>query len=194
MKKIFFILSLILLLAGAYYVPKSIAILDKQISSRFEGKRWELPARIYGRPLELYVGKELQKEHLQQELSLLQYKQTETLEKPGAYHNNGNVFTIHSRNVNSPGSMQAATIVELTLENDTVISLIDQQFQQPLALFQLEPLLFASIYPGDNEDRLLIQLKDTPPLLSKTLLLIEDKRFYHHVGVRPLAIFSCPAG
>ena len=103
MKKISVTLLLILLLAGAYYVPKNIAVLDKQISSRFQGKRWELPARIYGRPLELYVGKELQKEHLQQELSLLQYKQTEELEKPGAYHNNGNVFTIHSRNVHSPG-------------------------------------------------------------------------------------------
>lgn len=189
MKKIFFILSLILLFTGAYYVPKNLAVLDKQISSRFEGKRWELPARIYGRPLELYVGKELQKKDLQQELGLLQYKQTEALEKPGAYHDNGNAFTIHSRNVHSPGNIQTAAIIELTLENDTVTSLTDQQSQQSLALFQLEPLLFASIYPGDNEDRLLIQLKDTPLLLIKTLLLIEDKRFYHHIGVRPLAIF-----
>ena len=89
----------------------------------------------------------------------------------------------------SPGSMQAAAIVELTLENNTITSLTDQQSQQQLGLFQLEPLLFASIYPGDNEDRLLIQLKDTPVLLTQTLLLIEDKQFYHHLGVRPLAIF-----
>jgi penicillin-binding protein 1B len=189
MKKLFFILLLVLLFTGASYVLKNLTILDEQISSRFEGRRWELPARIYGRPLELYVGKELQKEHLQQELNLLQYKQTEELEKPGAYNKNENVFTIHSRNVHSSGNMQPATIVELIFENNVIISLIDLQSGQQIGLFQLEPLLFASIYPGDNEDRLLIQLKNTPSLLRKTLLLVEDKQFYHHLGVRPLAIF-----
>ena len=188
MKKIFFTMSLALLILGSYYVLKNLDRLNEQITSRFEGKRWELPARIYGRPLELYVGKELREEQLQQELALLQYKETEQPEKSGEYRISENLFTIYSRNVHFPDDRQPATIIELTLENNQISSLTDQQSQQRLSLFRLEPLLIASIYPGDNEDRLLIQLKDTPNLLSKALLLTEDKKFYQHIGVRPLSI------
>ncbi len=188
MKKIFFTISLIILffLGGAVF--KNLGRLDEQITSRFEGKRWELPARIYGRPLELYVGKELREEQLQQELALLQYTETEQPKKSGEYRIYGNLFTIYSRNVHFPDETQPATIIELTLANDQISSLTDKQSQQRLSLFRLEPLLIASIYPRDNEDRLLIQLKDTPSLLSKALLLTEDKKFYQHIGVRPLSI------
>ena len=30
--------------------------LDATIRSSFEGKKWQLPARVYARPLELYAG------------------------------------------------------------------------------------------------------------------------------------------
>lgn len=188
MKKIFFTLSLFLLVFGGYYVLNNLGRLNEQITSRFEGRRWELPARIYGRPLELYVGKELREKQLQQELTLLQYTETELMEKPGEYRRSGKLFTIHSRDIHFSDGRQPAAIIELTLANDKISSLNDQQAQQQLSLFRLEPLLIASIYPGDNEDRLLIQLKDTPNLLTKTLLLTEDKKFYQHIGVRPLSI------
>ncbi len=188
MKKTFFALSLIFLIWGGYFALKTIGRLNEQITSRFEGRRWELPARIYGRPLEVYIGKEIRKKQLQQELDLLQYTETEKLEKPGEYRISENEFTIHSRDIPFPDGRQTATIIELTLANNRISSLIDQQSRQQLSLFRLEPLLIASIYPGDNEDRLLTQLKDTPTLLSKTLILIEDKKFYQHIGVRPLAI------
>ncbi len=189
MRKLLFVLSLFLLVFGIYFVLKNLRLLDEQVSSQFEGRRWELPARFYGRPLELYVGKELKKKHLQQELALLQYSETKQLEKPGAYSISENALTIHSRNVHLPGNNQAATLIKLIFENGKIASLVDLQSGKALNLFQLEPLLFASIYPGDNEDRLLIQLEDAPPLLSEILLLTEDKNFYHHFGVRPLAIF-----
>jgi len=188
-KKVFFLFALFLLVFGTFNVLKNVRLLDKQITARFEGKRWELPARIYGRPLELYVGKELQENHLLRELALLQYTKTGQLEKPGAFQTHGNVFVIHSRSVQLPGNNQPATIIELSLDKGKISSLINQQSRKELSLFQLEPLLFASIYPGDNEDRLLLQLKDTPPLLYETLLLTEDKSFYQHSGVRPFAIF-----
>ncbi len=44
MKKTFFFLSLILLIFGGYYALNTIGSLNEQITSRFEGRRWELPA------------------------------------------------------------------------------------------------------------------------------------------------------
>jgi penicillin-binding protein 1B len=189
MKKTIFFLLFFLLVLGGYSVLQNLNTLNKEITTRFEGMRWELPARIYGRPLELYVGRELQQKHLQQELSLLRYTKTEHLEKPGEYQVTGTQLTIHSREVYFPDGKQGAERIELSFTNDQITSLTNQQSGQALPLFRLEPLHIASIYPGDNEDRLLVQLKETPPLLVQTLLLTEDKHFYKHIGIYPLAIF-----
>ena len=59
MKKLpLWITLLLVIIAGCLLlVVPYVFRLDGQITKRFEGKRWELPARIYARPLELYVGK-----------------------------------------------------------------------------------------------------------------------------------------
>ncbi len=188
MKKILSLLLLILLLFGTYTTWKHLNRLNETITTSFEGMRWELPARIYGRPLELYVGKTLRLEQLQQELHLLRYTQKEALEKPGEYQIHGTYVSVHSREIHFPDGKQDAIRIKLSLANGKINSLTDQQSGQELPLFRLEPLHIASIFPGDNEDRLLVQLGEVPPLLIQSLLLTEDKHFYKHMGIYPLAI------
>ena len=36
-----------------------VAWLDYRIHAEFEGRRWTIPARVYGRPLEIYPGRAL---------------------------------------------------------------------------------------------------------------------------------------
>ena len=45
--------------------------LDARISTTFTGKMWELPARVYARPLELFQGASLSKDDLAYELEAL---------------------------------------------------------------------------------------------------------------------------
>jgi penicillin-binding protein 1B len=47
---------------------------------------------------------------------------------------------------------------------------------------QLEPMVIGGIYPSQNEDRVLIQLKEAPPHLVDALIATEDQRFYHHIA------------
>jgi penicillin-binding protein 1B len=188
MKKFILFLLFFLLLFGVYNAWRTLNKLNETITERFEGMRWELPARIYGRPLELYVGKKLQQEHFQKELSLLRYIEKENSKKPGDYQVKGTHFIIHSRDIHFSDGKQEAVQIELNITNSQISSLADHQSGQPLSLFRLEPLHIASIYPGDNEDRLLVQLKETPSLLIQALLLTEDKHFYKHIGIYPLAI------
>jgi len=188
MKRLLLLLLLILLALGSFMLWGTMQRLDKEITTRFEGRRWELPARIYARPLDLYAGKELKKKDLEQELELLGYRHTERVNTPGTYTINGSHITIHGRFFHFSDEKRPAKILGLTLKNGRVISLVDRDQEQDITLFRLEPLQIAAIYPGDNEDRLLIKLKDTPPLLVKILLLTEDNTFYHHIGIRPLAI------
>jgi len=162
--------------------------LDRQITDRFEGRRWELPARIYARPLELYAGKLLSPDNLDVELIQLRYRRVDAPDKPGEYSVQGGIFTIYSRKFSFPDALQPAALIELEIENKAVTHLTDHSSGEPLTLFRLEPLQYASIYPAHNEDRLLIKLADTPELLIKTLLLVEDRKFYDHLGVRPAAV------
>lgn len=188
MKKFIFFLIPTLLVLGAFSLWYTLDKLNHQITTRFEGRRWELPARIYARPMELYTGKQLSPEQLHQELKLLHYTETVDLEKPGEYRIDGQRYAIHSRSFPFSDGSQPPAVIELTFTGNRLSSLHDRRSKKQPTLFRLEPLHIASIYPGDNEDRLLIRLEDAPDLLIKTLLLIEDDKFYQHIGVRPLSI------
>lgn len=190
MKKLSLALSVFLALTACcvlFAIP-FIQRLDKQVTDWFEGKRWELPARIYARPLELYVGKPISLDSLKEELAELRYSRQEAIEKPGEYRIKGNQVTIYGRAFPFPDTLQPATVIKLTIHDKIITSLADPGNKETIHMFRLDPVQFASIYPTHNEDRLLIKLADAPDLLIKTLLLIEDNNFYSHSGLRPTAI------
>src|SRR5690554_761822 len=61
-------LIMIVLLAGW------MIYLDAVVTSRFEGRRFEVPSRVYARPLELYDGATVSAATLNQELELAGYR------------------------------------------------------------------------------------------------------------------------
>ena len=161
--------------------------LDNQITTRFEGKRWELPARIYARPLELYVGKTLSIAELEKELVQLRYSRQKNPTKQGEYSIHGGQVSIYSRAFHFPDELQPTTLINLTIQKKSITALTTPGSDEEI-IFRLEPLHYASIYPRHNEDRLLIKLADTPTPLLQTLLLVEDQQFYSHHGLQPSAI------
>lgn len=188
MKRFLPLLLIALLATGSVALFAKLGKLDRIITARFEGRRWELPARLYGRPLELYAGRMLAQKNLIRELDLLGYKNSKDISIPGTYAIDGHRVRIHSRDFSFADGRRAGTSIAVTIRNNHIRSLIDLENGEDIALYRLEPLQIAAIYPRDNEDRLLIRLQDTPPLLVDILLLTEDRRFYHHIGIRPLAI------
>ena len=73
MKKTSHLLWKLLLVAGVLVVL-ALVYLDALVSTTFEGRKWEIPARVYARPLELFPGKRLGAGELEHELSLLGYR------------------------------------------------------------------------------------------------------------------------
>jgi penicillin-binding protein 1B len=172
------------LVVGIPYVWK----LDRQITSRFEGNRWELPARVYSRPQELYVGLKMSKAAMRRQLEWLHYVKVHAVRKPGEYSERNGKFDIHTRSFNFPDEHQAAQRIGVQIRDGSVSSLTDLASGKALALFRLEPVRIANIYPRHNEDRLLVKLEDVPPLLVQALLLVEDQDFFEHHGVQPKSI------
>ena len=65
-----------------------VIYLDATIRSSFDGKKWQLPARVYARPLELFNGLGLSADELVSELVDLGYRPSSATQ-PGTYYRSG---------------------------------------------------------------------------------------------------------
>lgn len=165
-----------------------VAFLDHDIRSQFEGRRWELPARVYARPLELYPGMHLAPADFRHELSMLRYRAEASPHAPGSYAGSGNDYVLVSRPFRFWDGEETSHAVRMHFDGDTLTSVTDLRTGAATALTRLDPALIGKIYPSHNEDRILVQLKDVPPDLIKGLIAVEDRRFYRHHGISPTAV------
>ncbi len=165
---------------GAWYVQQ----MDREIQARFEGKRWSLPARVFARPLELYVGRSLTADLLRLELEALNYEEGDS--RPGQFSMQGNEASLRTRPFVFSDGAEPARAVRMRLGDGMVTDLRDQHGS--VDLMRVEPMLIGSIYPTHGEDRILVTLEDVPPGLVAALLATEDRRFLAHRGVDPIGI------
>jgi len=180
-------LLLKVLLVGGLLFAGLVIYLDAWVTDKFEGKRWSLPAQVYARPLELYVGQQLPLADLRAELDMLGYRKRFQLAKPGQYVISGNRLDIYTRSFRFWDETSSAQRVRLNIEAGTVVAL-SVDGDSSIGLFSLEPMLVGGIYPAHNEDRQLIQLEDVPQFMVDALVTVEDNNFYSHHGVSPKSI------
>jgi len=162
--------------------------LDRVVRVKFEGKRWALPARVYARPLELYVGRTLSVETLQGELDHLGYRQVETPVKPGTFARDKAHFVIRTRPFRFWDGEESERTLGLTIAEGRIAALTNAAGGPAPVLVRLDAALIASIYPTHQEDRVLLRRADLPDLLVKSLVAVEDRNFFEHAGVDPKAI------
>ncbi len=162
--------------------------LDFTIRQQFEGKRWELPGRVYARPLELFSGQDLRIDDVERELKAIGYQRRSKLRQPGTYIRVGNELSIVTRGFDFWDGHEPSRRLLLSFDKSRFRSLREQGSDKEVDIFRLEPMVIGGIFPSHNEDRLLVQLKDVPPLLLKALIAVEDRNFYKHSGIAPSAI------
>ncbi len=172
-----------LVILGLAFLFLLVIYSDSQITKQFEGKRWQLPAKVYAQPLVLAEGKALTPTRLRQELQLLGYRKTVKANRAGDYENYGDYFYIYIRPFQFWDESVAAQEIAFRLTNGKVAELKDHVNGEPLQLARLDPLLIGQIYPNHQEDRLLVKLEDLPEHLQQALLVTEDKDFYQHHGI-----------
>ncbi len=169
------------LLLAAY-----LAYLDATITSGFDNKQWQLPARVYARPLELYEGLLISASEFEQELTDLGYERTNSA-RPGSYMRQGNNFTMSTRGHRFWDGVESPLRAKVSFSGRR-LSQLRQIDNRSLALLRLEPMEIGAIYPQHNEDRIMVTINQAPPMLIAILLAVEDHRFYTHRGVSPVSI------
>ena len=157
------------------------------IGREFEGRRWDLPAKVYAAPLELYAGRALAPEDLVGELKRLGYREDPRLPGPGTYRVGLDRVEIATRGFDYAGDIEPARFISLAFTKGRIDDIRDERGEDA-AIARLDPLLIGSLFPAHGEDRLIVAPDETPPLLPAALIAIEDRRFAEHHGVDPLAM------
>lgn len=188
MKKTGLILIIVLvgLLGAGAGVYRHFSGFDKVVKEKFEGRLWELPARVYARPQVLYPGMELFSQALAQELVLMGYQRVRLLQEldvPGKYIQKKNQFTLFCRPFDFGDRQTPACRLVLEIEKNKIMTLKNLDTGLVLDMVQLDPVLVGSFFPVSREDRILIDLTNLSSLLPDTLICVEDRGFYTHSGV-----------
>lgn len=174
-------------LVGLVVLAGFAVYLDAVVQEKFSGNRWTVPAKVYARPLELFVGQKLAKDDFLKELDALGYRREAAVSGPGGVSIAGNNIELHSRGFQFYESTEPAQRVRVRFSGDYVAGL-NQGNGANLAVARLEPLLIGGLYPAHQEDRVLIKLDQVPPYLVETLVAVEDREFFKHFGVSPKGI------
>ena len=172
-------LALVLLLLAA----AGLAYLDAYVRDRFDSHVWQLPARVYARPVELYPGRVLSRNDMLKLLELMRYRRAAGAPTPGSYSTDGNTLVIHTRGFRDSDGGEQAERIRVTLGGDRIRALSGGGGNDSVA--RLEPLQIGSIHPGHTEDRVFVPLDRVPPLLVQMLIATEDRDFYDHHGISP---------
>ncbi|WP_299149595.1 penicillin-binding protein 1B [uncultured Acinetobacter sp.] len=161
--------------------------LDNIVRDKFEGQRWDIPAKVFARPMEVYVNAPVSQQDVQQELKLLGYKNSDSYAKSGSFVSTGNILYVHTRGFDFGDRVEPEQVLKVSF-NGAQISDVSATKPSSSGIARLEPLLIGGIYPQHNEDRVLIKLNKVPKPLIEALIATEDRNFYHHHGVSPRGI------
>lgn len=169
--------------------------LQNEVVTRFSGKRWNIPSRIYSDSCFVYPGQSLDDLGFFQRLARLNYHPV----APGKVAARGEYsldpskhrLTIFLRSFSYPYNQFPGELVQLALgPHDAVLAMHDQGGGKPLYSIELEPELLSGIFQGSWQQRRLVPLSQVPPALIDAILAAEDHRFYEHHGVDPVRILK----
>jgi len=187
-KRTVILLGVVCLFLGLAAGYVTVSRLSDEIRQKFDGKRWSLPAIVYARPLELYPGLRFSLEMLEEELQLSGYRREPQEKGAGSYTRNGPTIRLVTRDFHYPSGPEPSRQLSITFAAGHIATLTTGEGRKPVSLARLDPVRIGSFHPLVHEDRLILSRAEIPDLLIDTLLAIEDRNFYSHHGLAPLAI------
>lgn len=169
-------------LALGFLIPYTV-YLNKQVTQRFGELRWQIPTRVYARPLALAPGVAMDAATLKTELAAAAYRDDGTGKSAATFSQEGGRFVIASRGYNDVDGRVAPRRVELSLSGGEIASLRDADSRKAIKAARLDPARIATLYGQKQEERRLVRIEDTPELLVTGLQAVEDKDFNRHHGI-----------
>jgi len=160
-----------------------VIYLDFVVREQFASKRWAIPAHVYARPLELFVGLPLAPDRFAKEILSLNYRYAFPARNPASYQREGDNFELTTREFRYWDAQEPSRAIRVEFTAGVVTALKDRGTGKDIDLMRLDPAFIGGIYPAHHEDRILVKYAEVPPLLPQTLIAIEDRKFLTHHGI-----------
>ncbi|MFT3667432.1 MAG: penicillin-binding protein 1B [Pseudoxanthomonas sp.] len=165
-----------------FMIPYTL-YLNHQVTQRFGELQWQIPTRVYARPLQVAPGLAMDAQTLKTELDAASYRDDGTGESPGTYAREGGRFTISSRGYVDVDGRVAPRRIQVSLSGGRVAAVRDLTGKQSLKAARLDPARIATLYGQKQEERRLVRLEEVPDLLVTGLQAVEDRDFKDHHGI-----------
>jgi penicillin-binding protein 1B len=163
--------------------------LDRIVVSRFEGRRFSVPSRVYAAPIVIYPGVDWQRLDLAGWLARMGYREQREAGplEVGSYRWLPGRLRVHLRSFDHPQLPEPDRKVEFRLEEGRVREMRDDR-GAPIGVVALEPEPISSFYGSDREQRDLVEIENVPEHLISAVYAVEDRRFEEHHGIDPRRI------
>jgi penicillin-binding protein 1B len=159
--------------------------LDREVRAEFEALQWQIPTRVFARPLALVAGEPMSVAALEQELEAAAFAPGDG-RTPGTFVRDGATFRIATRGFRDVDGAVDPARGEVRIANGRIAQVRRTDGGGPG--FLLDPARIATLYGAAQEERELIRVEDAPPLLVAGLQAVEDRNFRDHIGVDPWGV------
>ena len=158
--------------------------LDRSVRSRFEGRRFSVPSRVFAAPNVIYTGADWERLDLEGWMARTGYREQSEAGPllPGHYRKLPGRLRIHLRGFEHPELPEPDRRIEFRLDRGRVREMRDDK-GHPIDVVALEPEQISAFYDADREQRDLVALDKVPDHLVDAIFAIEDRRFEEHNGV-----------
>ncbi|HTE20945.1 MAG TPA: transglycosylase domain-containing protein, partial [Armatimonadota bacterium] len=179
-------LLLLAVVLGYYYVHFS-----RMIDARIQGKMQHVDPRVFARPFALRRGQSMTPHQLVDRLNELGYANRPTADQPGEFTVGRDALLVVPRDGPLAARQVRVVFAARRAEGseptriDRIEVLGDKSRTTELALGA--PLITALV-PTRREKRRDVPIAAIPPHMVNAVLAIEDRRFYDHPGIDPIAI------
>lgn len=144
------------------------------------------PLLIYGAPHLLKPGEPVAETGVFDRLHRLGYRAVPVVQTPGDYAAAEDAIDLYLHAQEE--SRQPPRRVQLELKDGVITNVVSVQERETIPFVALEPPLLSGMRGGSRQVREWVPYSRIPPAVITAVLAVEDRRFFSHYGVDPVAI------
>ncbi len=171
---------------GGWWAWSVLRRLDQRLVERFEGRRWEIPSKIYSDSFTIYAGSQISPLSVVERLERLDYRRVDgEVTRAGEYRYQPSAqrLEVFLRDFSYPSGTLHGFPARLEISGQAAASITRLDTGQASESLEFEPETLAGIYDEAAQERHVVKLAQVPKILVQAVLAAEDKRFLEHYGI-----------
>jgi len=153
------------------------------IDTRFSGRKWSIPSKVYSDSTLLFPGQQVNRSLLINKLHRLEYRNVARVpESSGEMRIQESSMELYLHDLEMPAKQHRGFPVKIAFRSQEIESIIRRDNGKTLPLLELEPEKIMLFFGPERQQRQLVSIDRVPQNLIQAVLAAEDSRFFEHHG------------